>query len=111
MGILIPANFDLRILNRSEKRVVEILRDRLSDSWKIIPHLEFATKKRSYEIDVLIFHEKYGVIGIEVKGEQVSLQDGTWKAGKRVLDESPSVQSRKSCRALKKKSMRPFSKL
>ena len=104
MGILIPANYDLRKLtDKYEKRVVQILRDQLSDSWKIIPRLELATEKRSHEIDVLIFHEKYGVIGIEVKGGQVSLQDGIWTAGKRTLEESPSVQSRNSCRALKKK--------
>jgi hypothetical protein len=111
MGILIPANYDLRKLtDKYEKRVVQILRDQLSDSWKIIPRLELATEKRSHEIDILIFHEKYGVIGIEVKGGQVSLQDGTWTAGKRTLEESPSVQSRNSCRALKKKLQKTFGK-
>ena len=113
MGVLIPANYDLRKLNnnRPEKRMVEILRDQLSDSWKIIPRVDLATAKRSHEIDVLIFHEKYGVIGIEVKGGQVSLQDGTWTAGKRALKESPSVQSRKSCRALKEKLQKNVSSL
>lgn len=112
MGVLIPANYDLRKLtDKYEKRVVQILRDQLSDSWKIIPRLELATEKRSHEIDVLIFHEKYGVIGIEVKGGQVSLLDGTWTAGKRPLEESPSVQSRNSCRALKKKLQKNVSSL
>jgi hypothetical protein len=105
MGVLIPANYDLRNLDKSlpEKRVVQLLRDQLSDSWKIIHRLDLATEKRPYEIDVLIFHEKYGVIGIEVKGGQVSLQGGAWTAGKRILKEPPAVQSKNSCRALQKK--------
>jgi hypothetical protein len=65
MGVLIPADYDLRILtNPAERRVVENLRDRLTHSWKIIPRLDVASAKRPHEVDVLIFHEKYGVIGI-----------------------------------------------
>ena len=105
MGVLIPADYDLRLLDKSlpEKRVVQLLRDQLSDSWKIIHRLDLLTEKRAYEIDIIIFHEKYGVIGIEVKGGQVSLQGGIWTAGKRILKEPPAVQSKNSCRALQSK--------
>ena len=102
MGVLIPADFDLRILtNPAERRVVENLRDRLTHSWKIIPRLDVASAKRPHEVDVLIFHEKYGVIGIEVKGGQVTVKEGEWYVGKRRLDTPAPRQAQDACYALR----------
>jgi hypothetical protein len=102
MGVLIPADFDVRVLeDATERRVVENLRDRLTHSWKIIPRLDVATAKRPYEVDVLIFHEKYGVIGIEVKSGQVTVREGEWYAGSRRLDVPAPRQAQDACYALR----------
>ena len=77
MGLLIPADYDTRLIdNVTERRVVENLRDRLSDSWYIISRLDIATAKRPFEVDVLIFHQDYGIAGIEVKGGRLRVDDG-----------------------------------
>ena len=65
MGILIPADYDTRTIeDAKEQQVVENLRDRLSDSWYIIPRLDVANPQHPYEIDILIFHEGWGIAGI-----------------------------------------------
>ena len=98
MGVLIPADFDTRTIpNITERRVVENLRDRLTDSWRIIPRVDIATPRRPYEVDVLIFHEKYGIAGIEVKGGQLRIEQGEWVQGSHRLDVSPPRQSQNAC--------------
>ena len=102
MGVLIPEDYNIRIIpNSAERLVVQNLRDRLSDSWKIIPRLDVATVKRSYEVDVLIFHQQYGVIGIEVKGGQVSVREGEWYVGERRLDTPAPRQAQDACYKLR----------
>ncbi len=87
MGLLIPADYDTRLIdNVTERRVVENLRDRLSDSWYIIPRLDIATAKRPFEVDVLIFHQDYGIAGIEVKGGRLRVDDGEWYRGSDILE-------------------------
>ena len=104
MGLLIPADYDTRLIdNVTERRVVENLRDRLSDSWYIIPRLDIATAKRPFEVDVLILHQDYGIAGIEVKGGQLRVDDGEWYRGSDILEPSPPRQAQNACYELRKR--------
>ena len=104
MGLLIPADYDTRLIdNVTERRVVENLRDRLSDSWYIIPRLDIATAKRPFEVDVLIFHQDYGIAGIEVKGGRLRVDDGEWYRGSDIIEPSPPRQAQNACYELRKR--------
>ena len=104
MGVLIPADYDTRVIDDdTERQVVENLRDRLSDSWYIIPRLDVANPNRPYEIDILIFHEGWGIAGIEVKGGQLEVKDGEWYRGSNMLSPSPPRQAHNACYELRDK--------
>jgi hypothetical protein len=104
MGILIPADYDTRTIeDAKEQQVVENLRDRLSDSWYIIPRLDVANPQHPYEIDILIFHEGWGIAGIEVKGGRLEVKDGEWYRGPHMLSPSPPRQAQDACYELRDK--------
>ena len=87
--------------NEAERRVVENFRDRLSDSWHIIPRLDVVTQDRPYEVDVLLFHEDNGIIGVEVKAGPFRVEEGVWKRRGEVFDTSPPRQAQNACYALR----------
>ena len=102
MGVLLPYDFATAdISNEAERRVVENFRDRLSDSWHIIPRLDIVTTWRPFEVDILLFHERDGIIGVEVKAGPFRIEQGIWKRRHEVLDPSPPRQSQNSCYALR----------
>lgn len=102
MGVLVPYNLStLDISNETERRVVENFRDRLSDSWHIIPRLDIVTSRRPYEVDVLLFHESDGIIGVEVKGGPFRIEQGVWKRRHESFDTSPPRQAQNACYALR----------
>ena len=78
MGYVHPNRSIIGKLNKGEKAVVEVLADGLSDSWFIFTRQDLWTKKRPFEIDVLLMHEKYGFLAIEVKGGPVRIENGEW---------------------------------
>jgi len=68
MGLLVPADFDLRTIeNGDEREVVSRLVDGLTDGWLIFPNVTFQSD-RHHEIDVVLLHEGQGVVHLEVKG-------------------------------------------
>jgi hypothetical protein len=102
MGVFIPIDYDIsRIQNATEVRVVEALRDRLSDSWHIIPNLDIAKENRPYEIDVLLLHKDFGLLALEVKGGPVEIQHGMWKRRGETFDVAPPKQAQNSAYALR----------
>lgn len=102
MGVFIPNDYDVsRINNATEVRVVEALRDRLSDSWHIIPNLDIAKEHRPYEIDVLLLHKEFGLLALEVKGGPVEVQHGVWKRRGETFDVAPPKQAQNAAYALR----------
>lgn len=102
MGVFIPNDYDIsRINNATEVRVVEALRDRLSDSWHIIPNLDIAKENRPYEIDVLLLHKEFGLLALEVKGGPVEVKHGVWKRRGETFDVAPPKQAQNAAYALR----------
>ena len=73
MGNLHPDRSIIDSLVGAEKSIVRVLADGLSDSWFIYTRLDLWTPQRPYEIDVLVMHEKYGFLAMEVKGGPVRI--------------------------------------
>ena len=104
MGRLIPEDLDVRTIdNAEERRVVETLRDGLTDSWLVLPNLRLATTYRDHELDVVLIHEEHGVFDLEVKGHRVEIRDGKWidVANGRPLAPQPFGQARTNAYALR----------
>jgi hypothetical protein len=102
MGVLVPHDLKISsIPDHTERRVIENFRDRLSDSWFIIPRLDVVTRRRPHEVDVLLFHEANGIIGVEVKGGPFRIESGIWKREEETFDVSPPRQSQNACYALR----------
>lgn len=95
MGILVPEDFDLSTLrNDAERRVVEALRDGLTDGWLVLPHVPFHTGERDREVDVVLVHPGFGVAALEVKGHRVQVRSGTWYGPRRPMEPQPPEQAR-----------------
>ena len=102
MGVLVPEDFSLgRLVNDAERRVVEAFRVGLSDSWLILPSVVIRTDLRDYELDIVLLHEEFGIVDIEVKGHRVEVRDGVWRHAGRVMDPQPYDQARKNAYALR----------
>ena len=103
MAQFIPFDYDInRIKNSSELRVVEYLRDGLSDSWFLIPNLDISKENRPYEIDVLLLHKEYGLVALEVKGGPIEVRQGQWSRRGVVFEVSPPKQAQNAAYALRK---------
>ena len=93
MGIVHPDRSVIRSLKGAERMFVQVLADGLSDSWFIFTRQDLWTRERPYEIDVLVMHEKYGFLAMEVKGGPVQIKEGEWYRGDHHFDPSPVRQS------------------
>ena len=93
MGIVHPDRSIIRSLKGAERMFVQVLADGLSDSWFIFTRQDLWTRGRPYEIDVLLMHEKYGFLAMEVKGGPVQIKEGEWYRGDHHFDKSPVRQS------------------
>ena len=93
MGIVHPDRSIIRSLKGAEKMFVQVLADGLSDSWNVFTRQDLWTRQRPYEIDVLVMHEKFGFLAIEVKGGPVRIKDGEWYRGDHHFDPSPVRQA------------------
>ena len=78
MGYVHPDRSILKKLKGAEKTFVQVLADGLSDAWFIFTRQDLWTKERPYEIDVLLMHEKYGFLAMEVKGGPIRIEKGEW---------------------------------
>ena len=93
MGIVHPDRSIINSLKGAEKSFVQVLADGLSDSWFIFTRQDIWTPQRPYEIDVLVMHEKYGFLAMEVKGGPVRIVEGEWYRGDYHFDPSPVRQA------------------
>ena len=101
MGILVPANFDLRTIeNRDEREVVRRLVDGLTDGWLIFPNVTFHSD-RPHEIDVVLLHEEQGVVHLEVKGHRAYVQAGEWYGRQGKMRPQPFSQAKTNAYALR----------
>ena len=101
MGILVPADFDLRTIeNGDEREVVRRLVDGLNDGWLIFPNVTFRTH-RAHEIDVVLLHEELGVVHLEVKGHRVYVQGGEWYGVQGKMKPQPFSQAETNAYALR----------
>ena len=101
MGLLVPADFDLRTIeNGDEREVVSRLVDGLTDGWLIFPNVTFRTH-RAHEIDVVLVHEEQGVVHLEVKGHRVYVQAGEWFGIQGKMKPQPFSQAKTNAFALR----------
>jgi hypothetical protein len=92
MGYVHPDRSILKKLKGAEKTFVQVLADGLSDAWFIFTRQDLWTKERPYEIDVLLVHEKYGFLAMEVKGGPIRIEKGEWYRGDEHFTVSPIRQ-------------------
>lgn len=99
MAQMYPSRFDQNTSSPAEKRLFPVLQAHLSDDYTVFhgPALQVTRKSGGVddrEIDFLVAHPRYGLLAIEVKGGQITI-DGTTKQwfqnGKR-LKKSPIQQ-------------------
>ncbi len=93
MGSLIPADFDLSILEKSEQRVVRALLENTDISWLVLPHVPFVERGRDGEADIVVMHPEYGAVVIEVKGGKITVVEGIWYQNGKPLTRSPVEQA------------------
>ena len=101
MGIVHPDRSIFKSLKGAEKAFVPVLADGLSDSWFIFTRQDLWTPQRPYEIDVLVMHEKYGFLAMEVKGGPVRIEQGEWYRGDHHFEPSPVRQSQNAAYKLR----------
>ena len=92
MGFVHPDRSIIRSLKGAERTFVQVLADGLSDSWSIFTRQDLWTEERPYEIDVLLMHEKYGFLAMEVKGGPIRIEKGEWYRGNERFSNSPIRQ-------------------
>ena len=100
MAQMIPALFPCPedSKRQAEKKVYDILRDRLKDEYTVFYSFEILRENRDgkfaeSETDFLIFHPDRGFIGLEVKGGNIAYRDGCWSQNGRPLRRSPFAQA------------------
>lgn len=103
MGVLVPEDLDLASLrNEAERRVVEALRDGLTDGWLVIPHVPLSLTDRDREIDVVVVHPGFGVAALEVKGHRaINVRSGVWHGPDLPMAPQPPTQARQNAYALR----------
>lgn len=102
MGRLVPEDFPLAAIDDTERRVVEVLRDGLTDGWLILPDVPIHTH-RDHQLDIVLVHEDWGVVDLEVKGHRMQLRSGAWYSEGSRLTTQPVDQARGNAYALRAK--------
>lgn len=104
MGVLVPEDFALGSLpNDAERRVVEAFRDGLDDRWLILPTVELREPNRDYELDIVLVHQTFGILDIEVKGHHVEVRQGKWLSRGRDIVPPPLAQAKNNAYALRER--------
>jgi hypothetical protein len=97
---LIPADFALDDLPKSEQRVCRAFLDGLDDSWSVVPSVPIVDAGKDAEIDVVLASPTHGVVVVEVKGGLIAVKGGTWHQYDKPLKRSPIAQVRNAKHAL-----------
>jgi hypothetical protein len=101
MGRLVPEDFPLSTLaNDAERRVVEALRDGLTDGWLILPDVGIRAHM-DYQLDVVLVHRDWGIVDLEVKGHRMQLREGMWCSDGSPLQPQPMAQAKSNAYALR----------
>ena len=100
MGRVIPEDVPLASMDEAERRVIEVLRDRLTDGWLILPDVAVQTT-RDHQLDIVLVHPDFGVVDLEVKGHRMQLRDGAWYAEGSRLEPQPDKQAISNSYALR----------
>ena len=101
MAGLVPTDLPIDQLENNEKKLVLRLLNQLNDSWLVIPRFDIRGKRRTYELDVLLINQNYGLIGIEVKGGKVEIISGAWHQNAEMLSVSPPRQAQNAAYELR----------
>ena len=96
VATLLPVDFDLTWLEKSELRVCKSFLQGLDDSWIVIPTVPVLVEGKDCEIDVVLVSPTRGVILVEVKGGVITIDKGTWIQNGRQLIKSPTSQVTKA---------------
>ena len=91
MAQMIPEECDLTRRPISEQIVFSVLKENLSDEWKVFHSFDYLTRDLSYklwdgEIDFLLYHPVRGFLVIEVKGGTIAYRKGQWYQEDRKID-------------------------
>src|SRR5699024_8499322 len=65
----------------TEEKVVDLLRDQLSDDSLIVVGQRVSTYEKEHEVDILVAMPGAGIVAIEVKAGQIAIEDGLWVQG------------------------------
>lgn len=104
VGTLVPEDFVLSsLVNDAERAVVDAFVSGLSDSWLVLPSVGLRLDGRDRELDVVLIHQTYGIVDIEVKGHLIRIVDGQWCSGRHdaPLATSPPKQAMGNAYALR----------
>ena len=101
MAILIPTDLSLDGLEKNERKFVKKILNQLTDSWLVIPRFDIRGARRTYELDVLLINESYGLIGVEVKGGKIEVKSGEWYQNKEAMPVSPPRQAQNAAYELR----------
>ena len=116
MARMIPAQIDERTVSNAERRIFSLLeRDAGTKEWTVLHSLNLARRPSGPygEIDFVAIIPTEGIVCLEVKGGQVSCQDGVWQTRDRydrgyILSRSPFDQSRDNMFALRDAIIKKF---
>lgn len=101
MGRLVPEDFPLATLDDAERAVVETFRDGLTDSWLILPDVGLH-KQIDHQLDIVLVHQQYGVIDVEVKGHtRIEVRDGVFYSQGSRMERQPFEQAKSNAFALR----------
>lgn len=94
MGRLIPEDFDVAsVANEAERRVIAACISSLSDGWFVLPNVVIKAASRDHELDVVLVHEQFGVVDLEVKGHRPEIRQGAWFAHGSRMEPQPLAQA------------------
>jgi hypothetical protein len=104
VGVLVPEDFDVPGLeNEAERRVVSACVHGLSDGWLVLPNVVIKAGTRDHELDVVLVHESFGVVDLEVKGHRPELRQGVWFAHGSRMEPQPPKQAHNNSYVLREK--------
>lgn len=87
----------------TEEKVVDLLREQLSDDDLIVVGQRVSTDLKEHEVDILVAMPGAGIVAIEVKAGQITVEDGCWiqGSGSRRVAIDPVTQCREGLYALR----------
>lgn len=92
MAQLLPSDFDLGMLEPSERRVCQAFLAGLDEQWWVIPKVPICVGGTDSEIDVVLVSPTHGAIAVEVKGGAIAIDEGRWMQNGKALPKSPTDQ-------------------